>query len=136
MKQTIKLTALLLTLMTLLCLISCNTVDATGLWENATYRKNTTLGSGSKTVEVEIKAGDSSITFTIRTDAKTLGEALLEHKLIEGTNGLYTKVNGMTADYNVDQSYWCFYKNGEMMMIGMDDTVIADGEHYELVYTK
>lgn len=136
MTKQIKITALLLMIAALLTFVACNTVDATGLWENATYRRDVTLGKGEKTVEVEVKAGDSAITITIRTDANTLGEALLAHDLIEGKDGLYTKVNGMTADWNVDQSWWCFYKNGEMMMIGMDDTVIADGEHYELVYTK
>ena len=25
------------------------------------------------------------------------------------------------------------YKNGEMMMVGVDGAAIADGEHYELV---
>ena len=136
MTKQIKITALLLALATLFCLAACNTVDATGLWESATYRRDVTLGKGAKTVEVEIKAGDEAITVTVKTDANTLGEALLAHGLIEGEDGLYTKVNGMTADYSVNQSYWGFYKNGEMMMIGMDDTVIADGEHYELVYTR
>ena len=45
-------------------------------------------------------------------------------------------VNGITADYDVDRSYWAFNKNGEMMLTGVDMTNIADGEHYELVYTK
>jgi len=136
MTKQIKITALLLVLATLFCLAACNTVDATGLWENATYRRDVTLGKGAKTVEVEIKAGDDAITVTVKTDADTLGEALLAHGLIEGKDGLYTTVNGMTADWNVDQSYWGFYKNGEYMMVGMDDATIADGEHYELVYTK
>ena len=29
-----------------------------------------------------------------------------------------------------------FYKDGEMMNTGVDGATIADGEHYELVYTK
>ena len=44
--------------------------------------------------------------------------------------------SGITADYDVDQSYWGFYKGGEYMMTGVDSTVIADGDAYELVYSK
>jgi hypothetical protein len=89
---------------------------------------------------VEVKVEEQSVTFTIKTDKTTLGEALMEHGLIAGDVGqfgLYVKVvNGITADYDIDQSYWAFTKNGEMMLTGVDMTNIADGEHYELVYTK
>jgi D-arabinose 1-dehydrogenase-like Zn-dependent alcohol dehydrogenase len=124
----------------MLCLASCNTVDAEGLWENATYRRDMTFGEGEKTVFVEVKVAAESITFTINTDEKYLGDALIAHELIdgeEGPYGLYVKVvNGITADYDVDQSYWALSKDGEMCMSGVDTTEIADGEHYELVYTK
>ena len=115
-------------------------VDVKGLWEKATYTKDTTFGNGATTVMVEVKVEEQSVTFTIKTDKTTLGEALMEHGLIAGDVGqfgLYVKVvNGITADYDIDQSYWAFTKNGEMMMTGVDMTNIADGDHYELVYTK
>lgn len=137
--------ALLLTLMLMFtsafCLVSCgDKTPAPELWENAVYKNDKTFGNGSKTVKVEVKAGEKAITFTLKTDKETLGDALLEHNLIAGDEseyGLYLKtVNGITADYDVDKSYWAFYKNGEYMMTGVDGTTIADGEHYELVYTK
>lgn len=140
MKKILSLTALVLTLATLFLLVSCNTVEKSGSWEEAIYLKDTDLGKGSKTVEVEVKADDQSITFTIHTDKQTLGEALQEHKLIEGEEGafgLYVKrVNGMLADSDIDGTYWGFYKNGEMMMTGVDGATITDGEHYELVKEK
>ena len=140
MKKILSLTALVLTLATLFLLVSCNTVEKSGSWEKAIYLKDTELGKGSKTVEVEVKADGQSITFTIHTDKQTLGEALQEHKLIEGEEGafgLYVKrVNGILADYDVDGTYWGFYKNGEMMMTGVDGATIDDGEHYELVKEK
>ena len=124
----------------MLCLTACSTVDAEGLWENATYRRDKTFGNGEKNVTVEVKAGDESVTFTIKTDKDTLGEALLEHGLIDGDQGafgLYVKsVNGIVADYDIDKSYWSLYKDGEYSMTGVDTTKIADGEHYEIVYTK
>ena len=142
MKKTVSsIICAVLSVVIIVCLASCgNTVAKEGLWENATYRKDTTFGKGAITVQVEVKAGDESVTFTINTDKKTLGDSLLEHELVageEGQYGLYIKsVNGITADYDVDKSYWGFYKNGEYMMTGVDTTEIADGEHYELVYEK
>ena len=124
-----------------LCLASCNEkIDAEGLWENATYRSDKEFGKGEKTVEVEVKVEEQSVTFTINTDADTLGAALLEHELIageEGQFGIYVKsVNGIVADYDVDKSYWGFYQNGEYLMSGVDTTAIVGGEHFEIVYSK
>ncbi len=115
-------------------------IAAEGLWANATWRSDKSFGEGAKTVLVEVKAGDQSITFTVKTDAEKLGDALIAHGIIEGEDGQFglyiKKVNGILADYDIDRSYWGFYKNGEYMMTGVDGTSIADGEHYELVYTK
>lgn len=124
-----------------LCLASCNEkIDAEGLWENATYRSDKEFGKGEKTVEVEVKVEEQSVTFTIHTDADTLGAALLEHELIAGEDGqfgIYVKsVNGIVADYDVNKSYWGFYQNGEYLMSGVDTTAIVGGEHFEIVYSK
>ena len=137
-KTAISLTSLVLTLLFIFTLVSCGAPE--DLWEKATYLEDAAFGEGATTVQIEVKAEDQSVTFTIKTDKKTLGDALLEHDLIAGEEsayGLYVKVvNGITADYDVDQSYWGFYKNGEYMMTGVDAIEIADGEHYELVYEK
>ena len=124
-----------------LCLVSCNEkIDAEGLWENATYRSDKEFGKGEKTVEVEVKVEEQSVTFTIHTDAETLGAALLEHELIAGEDGqygIYVKtVNGILADYDVNKSYWGFYQNGEYLMSGVDTTAIVGGEHFEIIYSK
>ena len=142
MKKTVqKITAILILILSIISLASCrDTVDAEGLWESATYRRDMTFGKGEKTVTVEVKAGEDSITFTIKSDEKYLGDALTAHGLIEGEMGAYglyvKKVNGMLADYDVDQSWWGFYKNGEYMMVGVDSAEFASGEHYELVYER
>ena len=141
MKQTIRSTvSILLSLVLLLCIVSCNTVEKTGVWENATYRKDMEFGEGSKTVVVEVTAEEQTVTFTVHTDKDTVGAALLEHGLIagdQGDYGLYVKVvNGIIADYDVDQSYWAFYINGEYAMTGVDATEITEGATYRLAYTK
>ena len=137
MKKNALLSVLLL-LMMFFSLVSCNTVDKEGLWENATYRRDVELGKGEKTFLLEVKAGEDSVTFTVHTDKENLADALLEHKLVEGENGaygLYIKtVNGIRADYDLDGHYWGLYSNGEMLMSGASDTVITNNAHYELVY--
>lgn len=110
------------------------------VWAYADYTENTELGNGDKTVMVEVVAEDKSVTFTIHSDKNTVGEALVEQHLISGEKGAYgmyvKKVNGITADYDKNQCYWGFYKDGESMMTGVDGAEFNDGEHYELVYTK
>lgn len=116
-----------------------NTTDA-GIWADATYTEDKEFGEGAKTIKVEVIADEKSVTFTIKTDAQTLGEALLAHTLVEGEEGQFglyiKKVNGMLADYDVDGTYWGLTKDGEYVMSGADTTDIADGEHYELTKTK
>ena len=78
--------------------------------------------------------------FEIHTDKSTVGEALLEVGMIEGEEGpygLYVKtVNGITADYDVDQTYWAFYVNGEYAMSGVETTNIEDGTTYSFKVEK
>lgn len=142
MKQIIKSTvSVCLGLVFIVCLVACgNTVDKEGLWENATYLKDKEFGKGQKTAVVEVSVGEQMVTFTIHTDKDTVGEALLEHDLISGEEGAYglyiKKVNGITADYDVDQSYWAFYVNGEYAMSGVDMTDIVEGDTYRLEYAK
>ena len=140
MKTTGRITSLLLALVLLFSFVACADVEKTGVWENATYVKDTELGKGAKTLLVEVKAEEQSITFTIHTDKDTVGAALLEHELIAGEQsayGLYVKtVNGILADYDDGGWWWSLTKNGEMLMTGVDGTTFADGEHYELTRTK
>ena len=141
MKRTIKSTiSIILTLVLMVALVACNTAEKTSVWENATYREDMQFGSGAKTVVVEVKAEEEMVTFTIKTDKDTVGAALLEHELIAGEEseyGLYVKVvNGITADYDTDQSYWAFYVNGEYATSGVDTTEITEGDTYQLAYTK
>ena len=127
------------------CLASCNlsvgskktTATDEGLWANATYKENTTFGTGAKTITVTVEAGGKSVVFTIKTDKATLGDAMMEHQLLAGDQeqyGLYVKVvNGIEADYDKDQSWWGLYSQGEMLMTGVDTTDISNGDIYEIV---
>ena len=99
------------------------------------------LGEGKTqfTFTVVDKDGKET-TFDIHTDKTTVGDALLELELIAGeesTYGLYVKtVNGITADYDVDQTYWAFYVNGEYATAGVDSTDIEAGATYSFKVEK
>ena len=144
MKNTIKnKLALMLVIVMMISLASCDYFirkDLPEIWQDATYVKDTELGEGSKTLTVKVEVEENSVTFIIHTDAETVGEALLALGLIAGEEsqyGLYIKqVNGMTADYDVDQTYWAFYINGEYAMTGADTTPISEGEVYSLVRSR
>lgn len=137
MKKTIRIFLILLCVAVLFA--GCNKepvyVDGT-----AKYTEDTTLGEGSKTITVTVKDHEGkAVVFTIKTDAETVGDALIENNLIAGevdTYGMYVKVvNGLRADYDKDHAYWGFNVNGEASMTGVDMTDIIDGGVYELVYT-
>ena len=116
------------------------TIKQEGIWKDAAYLKDTELGTGKKTLYVEVGAEGQAIEFTIHTDKKTVGEALSEHKLIEGEKGPYglyvKKVNSMEADYDKTKTYWAFTKDGESVMTGVDLTEFSDKDHFELVCSK
>ena len=99
------------------------------------------LGEGKTQFNFTVVDKDGKETaFDIHTDKTTVGDALLELELIAGeesTYGLYVKtVNGITADYDVDQTYWAFYVNGEYGMTGVDSTNIEAGATYTFKVEK
>ena len=79
-------------------------------------------------------------TFHLSTDKATVGDALLAEGLIEGEPGAYglyvKKVNGIVADYNIDQTYWAFYINGEYAFTGVDATPAEEGATYSFKVEK
>ena len=93
------------------------------------------LGEGNNTLIFIATDLDGKEThYMIKTDKTTVGEALLEQKLIDGENGdygLYVKtVNGITLDYDKDGKYWAFYENGNYATSGVDQTEIINGTVY------
>ena len=95
--------------------------------------KNYGLGEKSFAFQVTDKE-ENTISVTVCTNAETVGEALSELSIIAGDEsefGLYVKtINGITADYDVDGSYWAFYIDGEYAMTGVDATEINEEAVY------
>ena len=101
----------------------------------------TVLGEGATQFAFTVIDKDGNETaFEIHTDKEIVGEALVELGLIEGEAGafgLFVKsVNGITADYDVDQTYWAFYVNGEYATSGVDTTMIEEGMTYTFKVEK
>ena len=78
--------------------------------------------------------------FEIHTDKTVVGDALLELGLIEGEEGPYglyvKKVNDITAEYEVDGTYWAFYIGDDYGMTGVDMTDIEPGATYAFKVSK
>ena len=99
------------------------------------------MGEGATVFQfsvVDLEENESK--FEIHTDETTVGAALMKVGLIEGEQGpygLYVKVvNGITAIYEEDGSYWAFYENGEYGLTGVDLTEIDPDVAYSFVKTK
>ncbi len=101
----------------------------------------TVMGEGALSFNFNVVDGEGNVTkYVINTDKTIVGEALLDLKLIEGDEGdfgLYVKkVNGITADYDIDGTYWAFYENGAYASKGVDQTTVVIGTTYEFRVEK
>ncbi len=134
-----KKTGLLKSLSLSVCivLIAVMALFTTGCNDSKTVSTPSEAQVSSQTAEFTFKVTDASgkeTDFTINTDKKTVGEALLEKNLIAGDDseyGLYVKtVNGVTLDYDKDGMYWAFYENGQYASKGVDSTEVTAGAEY------
>ena len=87
-------------------------------------------------ITVDIVKDGKTKTFNIETDEKYLAKALADEGIIEyNEGGLYTTIDGITADFNKDGVWWRVTKSGEMTMKGINDLALKDGDKYEITYT-
>jgi len=95
-----------------------------------------TLGRGSMSFKLEIIDNNGSTkTYTVKTNEKTVGDALMKVGiLIE--DGYIETVDGIKADWDVDEGWWGFYANGEFSMIGVFDLEPEKDAAYLFKYEK
>ena len=129
-----KLTGLLLALIMVLSLAACAPVQGEPAADGV-VQDGATVGEGTKTFAVEVTDSEgATVKFTVKTDEDTVGAALLALGIIAGEDsqyGLYVKtVNGITADYDKDQTWWAFYVDGVSAAAGVDATDITEGSTY------
>ena len=106
-----------------------------GLW----FTSRPAPVDGEKAITVEVVHGDASVrTFSFRTDAEYLADALVEQEIVEdhqGPYGLYILTADGETINEANQEWWCLTKGGESLTTGASDTVLADGDQYELTFT-
>lgn len=126
-----------LSLSVCIVLIAVTALFTTGCNDSKTVSTPSEAQVSSQTAEFTFKVTDADgkeTDFTINTDKKTVGEALLDKGLIAGDEseyGLYVKtVNGVTLDYDKDGMYWAFYENGQYASKGVDSTEVTAGAEY------
>lgn len=111
---------------------------------------------GTETVEVTNEIGETEIVtvgakevtltviddkggakeYEIKTDALYLNEAMEEAGIVYEAEGTYVNtINGITADYDKDQSYWSFEVNGEYCNYGIFEQPVKDGDSFTIAYT-
>lgn len=106
-----------------------------------TFREKPVEGSKAITIEV-VDNNQQSKTYSVKTDAEYLRQAMDEAEGLtyEGSEGPYgysvSAVNGVVADWNVDQSYWAFYVNDQYCNYGVDSQPVNDLDAFKIVYTK
>lgn len=97
--------------------------------------------AGSKNITIEVVGKEAAaIVYEVSTDAEFLRQAMEEAEGLEfsGTESEYglmvSTVNGETADYSVDSSYWSFYVNDTYCNYGIDSQPVMDGDAFKIVY--
>lgn len=101
-------------------------------------RPETSAGAKSITVTVVHRDGTEKV-FEYDTDEAYLGPVLLSQELVVGEEGPYglviSAVDGETASWEENQSYWALFIGEEYATTGADTTPVNDGDAFKLVYT-
>lgn len=140
-KICVRISAVMLIMAMCFAVCACGNKPAANNATTTTEVATNVVGEGSVQFAFEVVDADGNTEmFTVNTDKKTVGEALLECDLIAGDDseyGLYVKtVNGITADYDVDGTYWAFYIDGEYASTGVDQTDVVAGATYSFKVEK
>ncbi|MBE7012283.1 MAG: DUF4430 domain-containing protein [Ruminococcaceae bacterium] len=137
-----RIIALIMALLSVMVFCGCEgEVKDTSSPDEKVFRDGDVVGEGEKSFEFSVKYEDGKTEKCIvKTDKKTVGEALIENGIITGEDGkygLYVKtVNGVLADFDKTKTYWAFYINGEYATSGVDSTEIKKGEKYSFEIGK
>lgn len=101
-------------------------------------RPETVEGGKTITVTVVHKDGTEKV-LEYTTDAEYLGDVIVAEGLVNGEEGPYglyfDTVDGETASWDADHSYWSILIGEEYATVGADGIVLTDGGEYSLVYT-
>lgn len=125
----------------IVAVVAAIAVVAAMIFAYSAFREKPTEGSKDITIEVVNSAAVSTV-YEVSTDAEYLIDAMkdAEGLTFDGSEGEYgftvSTVNGETADFNVDSSYWAFYVNEEYCNYGVSEQPVNDGDSFKIVYSS
>lgn len=105
------------------------------------FAPQTTEGAKAITIEVVDNAQETA-SYSFRTDAEYLIDAMKEAPkfTFSGSEGPYgltlLTINGITADWEKDNAFWCVYVNDTMGNYGVESQPVNDGDTFRFVYTS
>ena len=101
------------------------------------------VAEGAKSITIEVTdQQQKTSTYKVQTDAEYLIDAMkatpkFTFSGYESTYGLtLITVNGISADWEKDNAFWCIYVNGEMGNYGIESQPVYDGDVFQFVYTS
>ncbi len=96
---------------------------------------------GAKAITIQVLDNTQTLTeYQTNTDAEYLLDAMKDTPEFsfsgyESQYGLtLTTINGITADWDKDNAFWCIYVNGEMGNYGVETQPVADGDVFLFEY--
>jgi hypothetical protein len=101
----------------------------------------TEIGEGQNSFHFEVITEEKESYFWIvHTNETMVGDALLEHDLVQGDItefGLFvTEINGIVADFDDGGAFWAFYIDGDFAMTGAMETEIEPDTTYAFVFSR
>jgi len=111
-------------------------VTSAVFWSCKEKNEGNVVGTGKTSFTVEITGiNGETKTYTVKTDEKTVGDALLKAGLTTDTEAIYT-LDGITPDWDADRTYWAFYVNGENFYQGAFNAGIDKNNVYKFIVEK
>lgn len=110
------------------------------LFAYSAFSEKPTEGIKEITIEV-VDNEEKSTVYDVKTDAEYLIGAMedAEGLTFNGSESQYgftvSEINGITADFTVDSSYWAFYVNSEYCNYGISEQPVNDGDAFRIVYS-
>lgn len=100
--------------------------------------------AGTKNIYIDVVYEDGVRDYyQITTEARFLFDALesipdlqIDGTLTSNSGFIVTTINGKTADFKKDGSYWALLCGGTPCSYGVSQQAIKDGERYTFQYTK
>ena len=123
-------------ILAIITVIAIVVAPAALLWSCKDGDGENTLGEGATSFKLEItdKNGKTE-TYTVKTDEATVGGALIKIGFLPEGSTYVETLNGITADFAVDEGWWKFSVDGKSSDSGVFDVEVKKNAVYSFVYS-